>query len=105
MAVERSGPAVSACPGQTRPPPPSLARPLVLTQPLSLVWFLDILNAGFLLKDLGSLGIFLHLLGNMGPSLPVLAGGGHAPLYLPWKEPAEILSVVGFGRANASFVF
>lgn len=35
--------------------PPLLTRSLVLTQPLSLVWFLDFLNADFLLKGLGSL--------------------------------------------------
>lgn len=69
--MDRSGPAVSDCPGQTRPPPPLLARPLVLTQPLSLVSFLDILNVGFLIKRPWLSGNFSLPLGEHG-ALPVL---------------------------------
>lgn len=67
------------------PPPPLPARPLGLTQPLSLGWFLDFLNADFLLKDLGSLGILLHLLGNMGPSSPVPAVAAMSLCIFPVK--------------------
>lgn len=45
---------------------------LVLTQPLSPAWFLGFLNANFLpLKDLGSLRILLHLLGNTPTPVPM----------------------------------
>jgi hypothetical protein len=87
------------------PPPPLLARPLVLTQPLSLLWFLGFLNADFPAKRSWLSGNFASLFGEHGAPPLQCHSTSQVPLSLPCREVAEFLSVAGFGRANTSFVF